>query len=156
MKNIMLVLALAATCAAPLHAQTNTVGPGMGPQMNGTGPLAMGGFVGARVRISLGGTKSEDQKLRAGLTIAPIQYRGDGDLQTFRSRIGEGIEFGFRGGDAAPQWSLAGMQLTGGKAVPGKGRSNLSDGATIALVVVAVVAVAGVALYAAADEADDV
>lgn len=151
MKKAILAAALLGLCIQPVQAQMVSA-----PPPGGAEPVRMGGFVGARVRISLGGSRSEDQKLRAGLTIAPMQYRGGGDLQGFRSRIGEGLEFGFRGGEQTPQLSLAGMQLTGGKGVPGKGRSNLSDGATIALVVVGVVAVAGIALYAAADEADDV
>lgn len=151
MKKAIVSAALLALCVQPVQAQMVSA-----PPPGGAEPVQMGGFVGARVRISLGGTRAEDQKLRAGLTIAPMQYRGGGDLQGFRSRIGEGLEFGFRGGEQTPQLSLAGMPLTGGKGAPGKGRSNLSDGATIALVVVGVVAVAGIALYAAADEADDV
>jgi len=151
MRKAIISAALLGLCIQPVQAQMVSA-----PAPGGAEPVAMGGFVGARVRISLGGTRSEDQKLRAGLTIAPMQYRGGGDLQGFRSRIGEGLEFGFRGGETAPQLSLAGMRLTGGKGLPGKARSNLSDGATIALVVVGVVAIAGVALYAAADEADDV
>lgn len=143
--------ALAAICIQPVQAQMVSA-----PPPNGAEPARMGGFVGARVRIALGGTRGEKQKLRAGLTIAPMQYRGGGDLQGFRSRIGEGLELGFRGGETAPRLSLAGMPLTGGKGAPLKGRSNLSDGATIALAVVGVAAAVGIALYVAADEADDV
>ena len=48
MRQSMLVLALVATAAAPLHAQTVPVAP----QPDGdAGPVAMGGFAGARVRI---------------------------------------------------------------------------------------------------------
>ena len=66
--------------------------------------MAMGGFVAARVRISLGGTRSEQPKLRAGLTIAPMQRREGSDLRSPNWRIGEGLEFGFRGDDAAPPY----------------------------------------------------
>ncbi|WP_428684327.1 hypothetical protein [Sphingopyxis sp.] len=151
MRKSIIAVALAATCIAPVQAQMVSA-----PSPSGAEPTQMGGFVGARVRISLGGSRSEEQKLSAGLTIAPMQYRGGGDLQGFRSRIGEGLEFGFRGKDPAPQLSLAGMRLTGGTSLPGKGRNNLSDVGTVALVVVGVAVVAGIALYAAADEADDV
>lgn len=151
MRKSIFAAALFGLCIQPVQAQMVSA-----PPPGGAEPVQMGGFVGARVRLSLGGSRSEEQTLRAGLAIAPMQYRGGGDLQGFRSRIGEGLEFGFRGGEQTPQLSFAGMRLTGGKDVAGKARSNLSDGATIALVVVGVVAVAGVALYAAADEADDV
>lgn len=151
MRKAIISAALLGLCIQPVQAQMVSA-----PAPDGAGPVAMGGFVGARVRISLGGTRSEDQGFRAGLTIAPMQYRGSQDSQGFRSRIGEGLEFGFRGDEPAPELSLAGMSLTPGKGAPTKGRSNLSGAATVALVVVGVVAIAGVALYAAADEADDV
>lgn len=151
MKRSIVATILAATCVAPLQAQMVSA-----PPPEGAGPVSMGGFVGARVRISLGGVRNEDRGVRAGLTIAPMQRREGGDLRTPTWRIGEGLEFGFRGGDPAPQLSLAGLRLTPGKGASLKDRNNLSSAATVALVVVGVAVVAGVALYAVADEADDV
>lgn len=154
MRQSMLVLAVVATAAAPLHAQTVPVAP----QPDGdAGPVAMGGFAGARVRIPLGGGTREDRQVRAGLTIAPMHYRGGGgDLQSWRSRIGEGFEFGFRGGERAPQLTLAGMRLTGASArpAPGKGRSNLSGG-NAGLIVVGVAALVGIGLLVALGDTKD-
>lgn len=155
MRKSMLALALAATCAAPLSAQT--IDPT--PQLNGAGPVTMGGFAGARIRISLGGTKREDQTIRAGLTIAPMPYRGGGDRGNFRSRIGEGLEFGFRGGAPGPQLSLAGMPLTpahyapGGRAT-GKQRNSMSGGNT-GLVIAGVAALVGIGLLVALGDSKD-
>jgi len=147
MKTSIWIIALAASCAAPLHAQT--VGPA--PHMNGIGPVEMGGFAGARIRISLGGSGREKPMIRAGLTIAPMQHSGGSDLRSPNWRIGEGLEFGFRGGDPAPQLSLAGLRLTPARYTPGgrpadKNRNNLSGGTTTALVVVGVLVVVGGAL----------
>lgn len=151
MKKSIVAAIMAATCVAPVQAQMVSA-----PPPGGAGPVSMGSFVGARVRISLGGARSEDQGVRAGVTIAPMQRHEGSDLKSPSWRIGEGLEFGFRDKDPAPQLSLAGMRLTPGKGAPLKGRNNLSGAATVALVVVGVAVVAGVALYAAADEADDV
>ena len=155
MRKSMLALALAATCTAPLQAQTLTVAP----QPDGAGPVAMAGFAGARVRISLGGGTREDRQVRAGLTVAPMHYRGSGDFQGYRARIGEGFEFGFRGGETSPQLSLAGMRLTGAPYASrghasGKGRSNLSGG-DAGLIVVGVAALIGVGLLVALNDTKD-
>ena len=54
-----------------------------------------GTFAGARIRLSLGG-KQQDQKFRAGLTMAPT-LRSQAISGETRMRIGEGLELGFTG-----------------------------------------------------------
>ena len=154
MRQSMFVLALVAVAATPLHAQTAPVAP---QPDGGAGSVAMGGFAGARVLIPLGGWTRKERRVRAGLTIAPMQYRGGGgDLQSWRSRIGEGVEFGFRGGVPVPQLTLGGMPLTGASAgpAPGKEHSNLSGG-NAGLIVVGVAALVGVGLLVALGDSKD-
>ena len=57
-----------------------------------------GAFAGARLRVPLG--SGHDEKVRAGLTVAPMaQSRGsDGSIRT---RFGEGMEFGLAGREKA-------------------------------------------------------
>lgn len=149
------VLALL-SCTAPLHAQT--IG---GASPTGiAGPVATGGFVGARLRIPLGGAKHSDKRVRASLTVAPIQ-RSEGDrLKSPAWRIGEGLEFGVASDRTAPHVSLAGRSLTPARYTPGgdaakAGRSNLSDGGTAAAVVVGLVVLVGGGLLIALAEAGD-
>jgi len=156
MKQISAAIALLACCASPLQAQTF----GGGAPMNGASPVAMGGFVGARIRIPLGGKQEGGEKLRASLTVAPMQ-RSDGTaLKGPAWRIGEGLEFGFTGDDRAPRLSLAGQRLAATRYAPGgraatKGRSNMSDVGTAALVVGGLALVAGIGLLVALDASDD-
>lgn len=156
MRQISAAIALLACCASPLQAQSF----GGGAPMNGASPVAMGGFVGARIRIPLGGTQEGGEKVRASLTVAPMQ-RGDGaGLKGPAWRIGEGLEFGFAGDDRAPRLSLAGQRLTATRYAPGgrastKGRSNMSDVGTAALVVGGLALVAGIGLLVALDASDD-
>lgn len=75
-------------------------------------PIAQdaGAFVGARVRVALGG--GEDRgRLRAGIVAAPTlrTQAADGRVAT---RFGEGLELGLRV-DRAPALSIAGRPLTG-------------------------------------------
>jgi hypothetical protein len=157
MKSIAASLALLSCCASPLHAQTIE---GSAP-MNSAGPVAMGGFVGARLRIPLGGTKSDEaRKLRVGLTMAPMQRSDGAGLKGPAWRIGEGLEFGFSGDERSPQISLAGQRLTParyapGRSTPAKGRSNMSDAGTVAVVVGGLALLAGVGLLVALDASDD-
>lgn len=156
MRSFAVSLALLSCCASPLQAQTFDGGS----YPNGAAPMAMGGFVGARIRIPLGGTRDDSKKIRASLTVAPMQRSDGAGLKGPAWRIGEGLEFGFTGDAPKPHFSLAGQSLAPSRYAPGgrastKGRNNLSDAGTIALVVVGLAVVAGVALYAAADEADD-
>lgn len=157
MKSIAASLALLSCCASPLHAQTI----GDSTHLNGAGPVATGGFVGARLRIPLGGTKSDEVRtLRVGLTVAPMQRSEGAGLKGPAWRIGEGLEFGFSGDERSPQISLAGQRLTAaryapGRSTPAKGRSNMSDAGTVAVVVGGLALLAGVGLLVALDASDD-
>ena len=156
MRQISAAIALLACCASPLQAQSF----GGGAPMNGASPVARGGFVGARIRIPLGGTKDGGEKLRASLTVAPMQRSDGAGLKGPAWRIGEGLEFGFAGDDRAPRLSLAGQRLTATRYAPGgrastKGRSNMSDVGTAALVVGGLALVAGIGLLVALDASDD-
>jgi len=158
-------LALLACCAAPLQAQT--VNPYQdGSHRGAAGPVATGGFVGARLRIPLGETRGdESRKMRVGLTVAPMQ-RSDGTaLKGPAWRIGEGVEFGFSEGGASPHLSIGGQRLAGrqttglryapGGSTPTKGRSNMSDAGTVAVVVGGLALLAGIGLLVALDASDD-
>lgn len=157
MKSVVASLALLSCCVSPLQAQTIERG---GPP-NGAGPVAMGGFVGARLRIPLGGARSDgSRKIRAGLAVAPMQRSDGAGSKGPAWRIGEGLEFGFSGDERSPQLSLAGQRLTpapyapGGSA-PAKGRSNMSDAGTVAVVVGGLALLAGIGLLVALDASDD-
>ena len=145
------------SCAAPLHAQT--IGGAASPA-GLANPITMGGFVGTRVRIPLGGAKDSDKRVRASLTVAPIQHREGDQLRSPTWRIGEGLDFGFTSDRVAPHVSLAGRSLTPARYAPGRdaahaGRSNLSDGGTAAAVVVGLVVLVGGGLLLALAEAGD-
>jgi hypothetical protein len=142
--------------ASPLHAQTLEGSA----HLNGGGPVATGGFVGARLRIPLGGTRASDRNVRASLTVAPMQRSEGSGLRGPAWRFGEGLEFGFTEGEASPHFSIAGQRLSPARYAPGrgastKGRSNLSDGGTAAVVVVGLVVLVGGGLLLALDEAGD-
>ena len=67
-----------------------------------------GAFGGIRLRVPLGGTPRDD-RVRAGFALAPtLSSRAqDGAVRT---RIGEGLEFGYRGGRPV-SFSIAGRDL---------------------------------------------
>lgn len=154
-KAISVSLALLACCASPLQAQT--AGPG---HPGGAGPVATGGFVGARIRIPLGGGKESDRTPRASLTVAPMQRSEGSGLRGPAWRLGEGLEFGFAGDEFAPHFSIAGQSLASPRLAPGgrastKSRKNLSDAGTVAVVVGGLAVVAGIGLLIALDASDD-
>lgn len=68
----------------------------------------MGAFGGIRVRVPFGGGAREP--VRAGLAFAPAT-RADYQDGRVRTRIGEGLEFGFRQGRPV-SFSLAGRDLS--------------------------------------------
>ncbi len=156
MKSITASLALLSCGAAPLQAQT-IEGPAY---LNNAGPVATGGFAGVRLRIPLGGTRESGKDIRASLTVAPMQ-RSDGSGSRGPAwRFGEGLEFGFARDEAAPHLSLAGQRLTRapyapGKSTPAKGRSNMSDAGTAAVVVGGLALLAGIGLLVALDAQGD-
>ena len=104
-----------------------------------------GTFAGARIRLSLGG-KQQNQKFRAGLTVAPTLRSQTVSGQT-RTRFGEGLELGFTG-ERPLALSLAGRPVS--SLLPGRSKSEderrlgistagyVAIGAGIALVVGAV------------------
>lgn len=163
MKSIAASLALLSSAATPLHAQTARE-PG---HLNGAGPVATGGFVGARLRIPLGGPRGgeADRTIRAGLTVAPMQRSDGAGLKGPAWRIGEGLEFGFAERGATPQLSIGGQRLTGqrlagqryapGGATPTKGRNNASGVGTAAIVVGGLALLAGIGLLVALDAQGD-
>ncbi len=155
MKKSILAIALAATCALPLQAQVIEGAA----HMNGAGPVSTGGFVGARLRIPLGGTKESRKEVRASLMVAPMQRSEGTGLRGPAWRFGEGLEFGFTGDERTPHFSLAGQRFashyaSGGRA-SGKRRSNMSDAGTVAVVVGGLALVAGIGLLVALDASDD-
>lgn len=156
MRRITASLALLLSCASPSYAHTNE-GPA---HLNGAGPVATGGFAGVRLRIPLGGSRESDKDIRASLTLAPMQRSDGSGLRGPAWRFGEGLEFGFAGGEAAPHLSLAGQRLTpapyapGGRA-SGKGRSNLSGGGTSTAVIVGLAVLVGGGLVLALSGSGD-
>lgn len=72
-----------------------------------------GSFAGARVRIPLGGSRSESG-LRAGLVMAPT-LRTEGVDHRSTLRFGKGAELGFRQGQPVAL-SIAGRRVTGPEA----------------------------------------
>lgn len=93
-----------------------------------------GTFDGARVRLSLGG-RQHDRKLRAGLTIAPT-LRSQAISGETRTRIGEGLEFGFVG-ERPLSLSLGGRLvsrlLPGGRKSEDEQRLGISTGGHVAI-----------------------
>ena len=116
---------------------------------DGAAVQRQGAFAGARIRIPLGG--ADRQKVRAGLTVAPLRQSraGDGGLRT---GFGRGLELGV-GESGRPALSLAGQRVDrlmlgrSGEAPAGtrKGVSTLGWVAIgvgfVALVIVTLVAV---------------
>ena len=110
------------TSAAPAFAQ------GYAPVRD----AETGTFGGVRVRVPFGGPAREPA--RAGLAFAPTVRTEHMDGRV-RTRIGEGLEFGFNGRGAA-QVSLAGTpvnRLVQGRAGPGGRRAGISTIGWIAI-----------------------
>jgi hypothetical protein len=68
----------------------------------------IGAFAGARLRLSLGGRR-EEQRLRAGLTLAPTMH-GRTAVGGMQLRIGEGLDLGVTGREPV-RLSLAGTPV---------------------------------------------
>jgi hypothetical protein len=98
------------------------------PPAYGPDSAHIGGFLGARVRLPLGG--GEKKPLRATLTAAPTLHSGNGQ----RIRIGQGVELGFQGREA--RFDLAGQPMLGlskGGTAPNGRRQNLSTLGAVAI-----------------------
>ncbi|HTU11403.1 MAG TPA: hypothetical protein VMG08_10960 [Allosphingosinicella sp.] len=111
-----------------------------------TGETETGTFGGVRLRIPFGGVAREP--VRAGFAFAPVARTGYQDGR-IRTRIGEGLEFGFNGRGPA-QFSLAGTpvnRLAQGREGPDGQRVGVS---TLGWVAIGVGALAVVVVSAAA------
>jgi hypothetical protein len=138
----MKIILLATLAAAEIFgAATPAVAHSYAPLRN----MEAGTFTGARVRISFGSPARE--RVRAGFTLAPT-VRADYQDGRVRTRIGEGVEFGFNGRGPA-QFSLAGTpvnRLVQGRTGPDGQRRGISTigwvGIGLGVVVIGVVALA--------------
>ena len=119
---IALALVAAQALAAAQPANAADLAPAYGPDSVRTGT-----FVGARVRLPLGGKRPQ---VRATLTAAPTLHSGSEQ----RIRIGQGVEIGLQGGEA--RFDLAGRPVArlgkGGNAPDGP-RRNLSTLGAVAI-----------------------
>jgi hypothetical protein len=130
-----LITAMAVSAAQPVMAAELAVVQDQRP----------GAFGGLRLRLPLDGPRRQ-QRLRAGLTVAPTMHFQSGDGAS-RLRIAEGLEFGFTGREPA-RLSLGGVpvnRLAQGPAGPDGQRMGVSTigwiaigvGAAIVIVVAA-------------------
>lgn len=138
MKSLVMVSLIAAQIG--LAAQPASAAELVGPR--GVESQREGAFLGARMRLKLGG--GDEKTVRAGLALAPLQQsRGfDGSIRT---RFGEGFELGL-GDKGRPALSLAGQPVDqlmlgrSGKDPTGR-RQGVSDLAWVAIGVGAVVVI---------------
>ncbi len=145
MKNCVLAgLVAAQMIVAAQPAAAASLGQGTSVQT--------GTFAGARIRLSLGG-KQQDQRFRAGLTVAPT-LRSQATLGETRMRIGEGPELGFAGGRPLTL-SLAGQPvsrlLPGGNKSEDDQRLGISTGGYVAIGVGVILVAGGVGYLAMAN-----
>jgi hypothetical protein len=136
MKTVLMASLIAAQIG--LAAQPATAADLVGPR--GTESQREGAFLGARMRLKLGG--GDDKAVRAGLALAPLQQSRAID-GTLRTRLGEGFELGL-GDRGKPALSLAGQpvdQLMLGRSGkdPSGRRQGVSDLAWVAIGIGAVV-----------------
>jgi hypothetical protein len=152
MRKILASLLSASLLATPVQARA------WQDQAAGVRP---GAFVGAEIRLTLGGT--EAARPVAALAMAPTQSRISGD-GIVRTRIGEGIALDLTS-HAKPTLTLAGIRadqalgLTSRPTTAHGRKLGLSDGAKVAIGVVAALAVGVGVLYVVksneCDECDD-
>jgi hypothetical protein len=148
---VALVAAQAIGFARPVAAQP-TAAVNIGP----ANPVQTGAFGGLRLRIPLG-SNSTGQRVRAGLTIAPMLHSQtrSGEM---RMQIGEGVEFGFSSG-TPPALSIAGRPIGRNGLHAAQAEDADHSGPSTALIIggaVLVVAAIGAALaYHALDEASE-
>ncbi len=144
-------LIIGALLCAQLQVATQ---PALATELEPVRDQRMGAFGGLRVRLPFGGTPA-DRRLRAGLALAPVlQDRfasGEGRL-----RIGEGLEFGFRGRDPL-RFSIAGRDV---RRLAAQGNDGDGGGVPTGLwiaggLVLVTVVVVGAAALALEDAGDD-
>jgi hypothetical protein len=119
--------------------------------------LRGGAFGGLTLRVPLGGSPRQN-RVRAGLTLAPTlsSRANDGEVRT---RIGEGVEFGYRSGRPL-SFSLAGRDLPGRRlgAAQDNGDDDhhgLSTGEILLIAGGVIVVTAGVVAVVFIDAIDD-
>lgn len=96
----------------------------------------IGAFAGARVRFALGGAKTRNARLRAGLTVVPVRQNAKSGGNATVLRFGNGFEFGFTGVSRKPEVSLAGQPLQETfRAAEGKEDGKKSGGPSTAVLV---------------------
>lgn len=117
----------------------------------------MGAFGGVRLRVALGGNRSQP-KVRGGLAFAPTMHSraGQGAAQV---DFGEGLEFGHRSGRRL-SLSAAGQDIGGNRAGVARadgedGDGGLPDWALIAGGVVVALGVGGLIFFEALDNASE-
>ncbi len=139
MRTLLTSLIVASLVGAPAQAHA---------WLDQSADVRPGTFMGARVKLSLGGNTSS--KPRAELTLAPSTFRISGDGSS-RTSIGQGLSLGFRPG-SKPTLTLGGIRadhalhLSQQGKVDAKQKLGLSTGAWVGIGVVAAVVV-GVVLY---------
>jgi hypothetical protein len=128
-----------------------------GDWRNQTIGIEPGVFVGAKLRLSLGGESAG--KPRAQLALAPSQGRISGQGM-INSSIGEGLALDFTSG-SRPTVTLAGVRadqalgLKSGPAATDGTRLGLSDGAKVALGIGAALLIGAGVFYALATDCAD-
>ncbi len=136
-------LAMTGLIAAQL---LTTAQPALAADLTDTRTHQTGVFAGVRLRVALDGA-TERQPLRAGLAVAPtVQSRSIAGGEV-RTRFGEGLELGVRGGEPI-RLSLAGTpvsQLAQGPRGPEGERAGVSTLGWIAIGVGALVTIVVVA-----------
>jgi len=126
--------------------------PAMAAELGSAQDQRPGAFGGLRLRLPLDGPR-RNQRLRAGLTLAPTLRIQDADGAS-RLRFGEGLEFGISGREPA-RLSLGGVpvnQLARGPAGPDGRRMGVSTLGWIGIGVgAAVIIVVGAAALCVSD-----
>lgn len=114
-----------------------------------------GTFVGARLRMALGGSGRSEAKL--GLTFAPM-LRGESSDGRVRMRFGEGVGMSLTGRGAG-SLNLAGRPLSSFRAgeagLDRKNANNISTLGAVAIGVGVLVVVGGFVFYRALENASD-
>lgn len=148
-------LVMASLIAAQIGLVAQPAGAADLVGVRGSDSQREGAFLGARMRLKLGG--GAEKRLRAGLALAPLQQtRGlDGSVRT---RFGDGFELGLAD-KGKPTFSLAGrpvdrLMLGRSGEAPGGQRQGVSDIAWVAIGVGAVVVIV-LALAVACTSDDD-
>ncbi|MGE3147340.1 MAG: hypothetical protein AB7K35_17360 [Pseudorhodoplanes sp.] len=126
--------------------------PAMAAELVATGEQQVGAFGGFRLRIPFDGHLRQ-REIRAGLTVSPTlsSQSAQGEIRT---RIGEGLEFGYRS-DRRLSLSIAGMSMRQLRAAQGEDQDGDDGVPTWALIVGGVAVAAGVGVLLLNDALND-